>query len=229
MIPITATDSWHAAHPGALFGFLEMSNVERNNASSPTLDLRKRETESLLRERYKDFTRQDFLSIPAMAAYHKYYKRFSKTYHVLLQIESIVLKGKSLPNVSPLVDSNFTAEVETLALTAGHDVSKLSPPIFMDVAREGDQFTQMGGAVKSALAGDMVMRDAQGLCCSIIHGQDDRSPITPATTHVLYVVYAPVNVPVEAVQAQLQKMEENVRLFSPNAVTEQSRLLFARV
>ncbi|NOH00906.1 MAG: hypothetical protein HND47_02470 [Chloroflexi bacterium] len=226
MLFINGTDEWRAAHPGAVIGLLEVSGVD-NSAPSPLLDKRKREVEAHLRERYKGFTRQDFLSLPAMAAYQKYYKKFSKTYHVLLQLESIVLKNKSLPNVSPLVDANFTAEVETFALTAGHDVSKLRGPIVMDAARAGDQFTQMGGAVKSALPGDMVMRDAQGLCCSIIHGQDDRSPIAPETTHALYVVYAPAGVPLEAVQAQLQKMEEHIRLFSPAAVTEQSRLLFA--
>lgn len=227
MLTITGTEEWKSAHPGAVIGLLEVSRVTNNRASSSTLDDRKREVESRLRAKYKDFSRQDFLSIPAMAAYQKYYKRFSKTYHVLLQLESIVLKGKSLPNVSPLVDANFTAEVETLALTAGHDVSKLSGSIVMDVARAGEQFTQMGGAVKSALVGDMVMRDELGMCCSIIHGQDERSPITPETTHALYVVYAPSEVPVEAVQAQLQKIEEHIRLFSPEAVTEQSRLLFA--
>lgn len=227
MLNITGTEEWKSAHPGAVFGLLEVSRVTNNHASSPTLDDRKREVESRLRAKYKDFSRQDFLSIPAMAAYQKYYKRFSKTYHVLLQLESIVLKGKSLPNVSPLVDANFVAEVETLALTAGHDVSRLSGSIVMDVARAGDQFTQMGGAVKSALVGDMVMRDEFGMCCSIIHGQDERSPITPETTHALYVVYAPAGVPVEAVQTQLQKIEEHIRLFSPEAVTEQSRLLFA--
>jgi DNA/RNA-binding domain of Phe-tRNA-synthetase-like protein len=227
MLNISGTDDWRAAHPGAVIGFLEVSRVENNRASSSLFAARKRETESRLRALYKDFSRQDFLSIPAMAAYQKYYKKFSKTYHVLLQLESLVLKGKSLPDVSPLVDANFTAEVETLALTAGHDVAKLSGPILMDVARAGDQFTQMGGAVKSALVGDMVMRDEQGLCCSIIHGQDDRSPITAETTHALYVVYAPAGVPLEAVEGQLQKIEDNIRLFSPTAVTEQSRLLAA--
>lgn len=227
MLAISGTDEWRAAHPGAMIGLLEISGVEDNHASAPPLVARQREVESRLRALYKDFSRQDFLSIPAMAAYQKYYKKFGKTYHVLLQLESIVLKGKSLPNVSPLVDANFTAEVETLALTAGHDAAKLSGPIVMDVARAGDQFIQMGGAVKAALAGDMVMRDSQGLCCSIIHGQDDRSPITAETTHALYVVYAPAGVPQEAVESQLRKIEAHVRLFSPAAVTEQSRLLLA--
>jgi len=53
--------------------------------------------------------------------------------------------------------------------------------------------------------------------CSIIYGQDNVSPISSATTHVLYVCYAPAGVPPETVDAQLQKIEENVRMFSPAA------------
>jgi DNA/RNA-binding domain of Phe-tRNA-synthetase-like protein len=226
MLSISATDEWRIAHPGAVIGLLELSGVD-NTRPSPRLDEQKRETEERLRERYQGFTRQDFLSLPVMSAYERYYKRFTKTYHVLLQVESIVLKGKNLPDVSPLVDSNFTAEVDTLVLTAGHDVAKLQGSVFMDVSREGDQITRMNGAPKAMDTGDMIMRDAHGVCCSIIYGQDNVSPISSATFHVLYVAYAPAGVPPETVDAQLRKIEENVRLFCPTAVVEQSQLLSA--
>jgi DNA/RNA-binding domain of Phe-tRNA-synthetase-like protein len=97
----------------------------------------------------------------------------------------------------------------------------------MDVSRPGDELISMGGAPKLIRAGDMVMRDARGLCCTILYGQDNRSPITPETGHVLYVSYAPPGVPAEAVRVQLQQIEANVRLFAPQAVVEQSRLLEA--
>lgn len=226
MLSISATDEWRNAHPGAIIGLLELSDVE-NIGSSIKLDERKREIEAHLRERYKGNTRQDFLAVPVMSNYERYYKKFDKTYHVLLQLESIVLKGKSLPNVSPLVDANFMAEVETLALTAGHDVSKLREPIFIDVARKGEQFIQMNGAAKTILPGDMVMKDANGISCTIICGQDNRSPISSETKHVLYVTYAPVGVSAEAVDAQLQKIDENIRLFSPAANVVRHQLLSA--
>jgi DNA/RNA-binding domain of Phe-tRNA-synthetase-like protein len=136
MLLISATDEWRIAHPRAIIGLLELSGVE-NTHSSPKLDERKRETEAHLRERYNGFSRQDFLALPVMSAYERYYKRFNKTYHVQLQVESIILKGKSLPNVSPLVDANFFAEVETFVLTAGHDAAKLQGSISIDVSREG--------------------------------------------------------------------------------------------
>jgi DNA/RNA-binding domain of Phe-tRNA-synthetase-like protein len=226
MLSISAVDEWRTAHPGAAIGLLELSDVEHPH-SSPRLDERKREVEARLRERYKGFTRQDFLSLPVMSAYERYYKRFNKTYHVLLQLESIVLKGKNLPDVSPLVDSNFIAEVETLVLTAGHDVAKLHEPVLMDVSREGDLITQMNGTSKAIRAGDMIMRDAHGICCSIIYGQDNRSPISSETSRVLYVAYAPAGVPSEIVDAQLRSIEENIRLFSPTAIVKRHQLLSA--
>jgi DNA/RNA-binding domain of Phe-tRNA-synthetase-like protein len=226
MLLISATDDWRKAHPGARIGLLELSGVD-NTQNSPPLDSRKRKIELRLRERCRGFTRPNFLSLPVMGAYERYYKKFQKTYHVLLQVESIVLKGKALPNVSPLVDANFMAEVETLVLTAGHDAAKLRGPILMDVARQGDQMTQMGGHLKPMLPGDMLMRDAGGICCSILYGQDDRSPISSGTSHVLYVAYAPPDVPEEVVETQLRNIEENIRIFSPAGVVDQNRLLQA--
>jgi DNA/RNA-binding domain of Phe-tRNA-synthetase-like protein len=228
MLSISATDEWRNAHPGGIIGLLELSGIENTHLSS-SLDERKRFTEANLRERYHGFTRHDFLALPVMSDYELYYKRFDKTYHVQLQVESIVLKGKNLPNVLPLVDANFIAEVETFVLTAGHDVTKLHEPVYIDISREGDQMTQMNGASKVIRAGDMVMKDADGICCSIIYGQDNHSPISAKTSHVLYVAYAPAGVPDEIVEAQLQKIEENIRLFSPNVVVEQHRLLKAEV
>jgi DNA/RNA-binding domain of Phe-tRNA-synthetase-like protein len=224
MLSISATDEWRSMHLGGTIGLLELSRVE-NSHPSPKLSERKRETEARLRERYTGFARQDFLALPVMFAYEQYYKRFNKTYHVQLQIESIVLKGKHLPNVSPLVDANFVAEVETLVLTAGHDATKLQGSLSIDISREGDQITQMNGTTKAIRAGDMIMRDAGGVSCSILYGQDNRSPISAETTHVLYVSYAPVGVPAETVEAQLGRIEENIRLFSPIARVEQHWLL----
>jgi DNA/RNA-binding domain of Phe-tRNA-synthetase-like protein len=223
---ISATAEWRASHPGAVIGLLELSRVD-NSRPSPALEERKRKTEAQLRERYQGFTRQDFLSLPVMAAYARYYKRFGKTYHVQLQVESIVLKGKSLPDVSPLVDSNFIAEVDSLVLTAGHDVDELHGAVSIDVSREGDELTQLEGAAKVIRAGDMIMRDEKGICCSILYGQDNRSPISAGTSHVLYVAYAPPGVPADTVTAHLRAVEEHARLFSPLAVTEQQQLLVA--
>ncbi len=226
MLQISASQDWHTVYSGATIGLLELSGVD-NSSISQQLDKQKREIETRLKERYQGYTRQDFLALPVMSAYDQYYKQFKKTYHVLLQVESIVLKDKSLPAISPLVDVNFMAEVETLILTAGHDVKNLQEPVSIDVSQEGDRIMQMNGVLKAIRPGDMIMRDAGGISCSIIYGQDNRSPITPATTHALYVSYAPPNVPAESVNDHFEKIKTYVKLFCPDFVVEQQQLLLA--
>jgi len=224
MLNISATAAWKKAHPGAQIGLLEISGVD-NSQPAPALEQEKRAIEGRIREKYAGFSRDDFLKLPVMAAYHRYYRKYGYTYHVLLQLESVTLKGKSLPNVSPLVDANFAAELDTLILTAGHDVAKLAAPVLIDVAREGDEITQMSGTRKGVPVGDMLMRDAQDVTCTILRGQDNRSPISKATTHVLYVSYVPEGVTEAQVRVQLDLMEKHVRLFAPDCSVEQSLII----
>lgn len=226
MISISGTDAWHSAHPGAAIGLLELSGVEKK-LLSPELNEHKREVEARLRQDFTGCSRRELMMHPVMAAYVQYYKRFTMTYHVLLQVESIIMKGKNLPDVSPMVDANFAAEVNTFVLTAGHDVAKLREPIVIDTAHEAEEMTAMSGSQKEVRKGDMVMRDQLGLCCSILYGQDNRSPITAETDHVLYVSYAPEGVPAEVVMEHLLQIKQNVYLFSPNAWVEQCRVLKA--
>jgi len=227
MLSVTGTNAWKEAHLGGIIGLLEISGLE-NTGPTLVLEREKRAVEDVLRQKYAGFSRAEFLALPVMDAYHRYYRKFGYTYHVLLQLESIVLKGKSLPSVSPLVDANFAAELGTLILTAGHDVEKLEAPVVIDLAREGDLISQLNGEQKEVPVGDMLMRDGHGVACSILRGQDNRSPISKDTTHVLYVAYAPPGVMEEQVGAQLGAVERYVRLFAPGCMVEQNKSIFAK-
>ena len=226
MLTITAAPEWKSVYPGAQIGILEIAGVD-NTLRSELLEAEKRALEARLQAHYTGFSRRDFLALPVMTAYERYYKRFDKTYHVLLQLESVVLKGKRLPEVSPLVDANFAAELDTLVLTASHDVALFQPPLLIDISHSGDEFIRMNGIPKQLPPGDMVMRDSQGVICTILYGQDNLSPITASTTHALYVAYAPPGVGVENVQAQLDAIEKNIRLFSANCQLVQKLVIGA--
>jgi len=226
MLQVETTSDWHLIHPGAQIGLLEISQVE-NHQTCPALEERKLALADDLRRRYGHLSRVEIVNLPVMAGYVRYYKRFDRTYHVLLQLESIIHKGKNFPQVSPLVDANFMAELDTFMLTASHDAAQFQGRLWIDVARPGDSFVQMGGAVKQIPPNDMIMRDEQAICCSILYGQDNRSPITPNTNHVLYVTYAPPGVPEEAMHSYWQRVLEIVRLCFPQAVIEQQRILRA--
>lgn len=138
MIEIEVNGRFHQTFSNSHVGILLVSNIDSSKCPTP-LEARKREIEVRLREKYLGFSRADFLELPILQAYRHYYKQFNKTYHVQLQLESVVQKGKSLPSVSPLVDANFAAELQTLILTAGHDADLLEPPIMSNIFASQDQ------------------------------------------------------------------------------------------
>lgn len=166
MLPIDITDHWHDTFPGGHVGVLLLGNV--GGAERITLlEERKRDLERRLRRKFAEFSRADFLKLDVLRAYRDFYKTFGNTYHVQLQLESVVHKGKSLPNVSPLIDANFAAELETFVLTAGHDADTLESPLTLDAAQGGEAFAGMNGSVKTLKSGDVMMSDARGVICTI--------------------------------------------------------------
>ena len=207
---LVVTDGWKIAYPGAAAGVLVMENVA-NPASHPGLDERKTALTARLRERYGSLTRPDLVALPSVQPYVDYYKRFKKTYHVQLQLESVVLKGKALPRVATLVEAMFMAELENQLLTAGHDGAIVEPPIHVDVSKDGESFVAMNGQTQTLQPGDMVMRDAAGVISSVLHGPDQRTRIRPETRRAIFAVYAPAGIGTERVTAHLHAIAANVR------------------
>jgi DNA/RNA-binding domain of Phe-tRNA-synthetase-like protein len=219
IMEIKFTNRWRETFSGGHIGLLSVAGV--NNAGrSPALEQHKREVEVDLRQKYADMSRADLLELEVFEAYKAYYKKFKKTYHVLLQLESVLYQGKSLPAVSPLVDAGFAAELETLVLTAGHDADLLVEPVMIDAADGSEVYRLMNGNEQQTKAGDMLMRDAVGVVCTIIYGQDQRTPISASTRRALYVAYAPAGVRAAAVQNHLETIHDNVQLIAPQASIE---------
>jgi len=189
-----------------------------DNHLRPTpLDTHKVTVHAALLERYAGLDRAGLLEQSTLHAYREYYRKFGNTYHVQLQLESILFRGKGLPTVSPLVDAGFAAELETLVLTAAHDYDRLALPLSIDVAIGEETLVQMGGVLKTVKANDILMADATGVVCTILYGQDQHSPVTPATQRVLYVAYAPPGVPGATVERHLETIRANVMCFAPQA------------
>ena len=120
----TFTERLKSRYPESSIGILLMKNIN-NTDKDNILDRVKKESEGQIRNKYSDLSRDEVMKDETFSAYREYYKKFKKTYHLLLQLESIAKKGKSFPDVNPLVDSCFLAEMNTFVLTAGHDAGLL--------------------------------------------------------------------------------------------------------
>jgi DNA/RNA-binding domain of Phe-tRNA-synthetase-like protein len=213
------TEAWKIAFPGAHAGVLVMQNV-LNPAGHAGLEQRKEALVNELRAIYGRLDRGQLASLPALRVYDAYYKRFKKTYHVQLQLESIAFKGKSLPSVAALVEAMFMAEVKNMLLTAGHDLDALQLPARLDVTRGDEVYTLMRGQPQQVKPGDMMISDGIGIMSNIIYGPDQRTQIQPGTRNVIYTTYAPAGIGEQAVSEHLRDIREYVRLFAPDAKTE---------
>ena len=213
------TDRWRSLYPEAYCGVVALRSVQ-NPAEHAGLEERKGELLRELNLRYSGSSRDELKSIEEIHAYVDYYRKFKKTYHVLLQLETVVLKGRDLPPASALVKTMFMAELKNLLLTAAHDLGTLSPPLEIDVAEGGESYVLMNGAEQAVKSGDMMIADDEGIISSIIYGPDSRSRITPETRSALYTVYAPPGITEEQVLKHMRDIEGYVRLYSPDAETK---------
>lgn len=211
----TCQKTYATAHAGLLV----MRGVS-NPPQHAELDQQKADLENQLRTNFAGLERSAIAALPTIQAYDAYYKRFNKTYHVQLQLESIVFKGKPIPHVAALVEAMFMAEVKNLLLTAGHDLDTLQLPLTLDVASGEERYTLMRGQEQTLKNGDMLIKDGTGILSSIIYGPDQRTQINPATQNVIFTVYAPQGIAKETVLAHLQDIQGYARLISPTAQTE---------
>ena len=215
---LTISETWKTTYPGATVGILALCNVA-NPKRHPGLEARKAALEERLRAQFAGQTKAGLKALPIIRAYTAYYKRFKKTYHLLLQLESVALKGQPIPRVAALVEAMFMAELDDLLLTAGHDLALVEQPITIDVAGGSERFVNIAGQENALKPDDMFIVDARGVLSSIIYGSDRRTMITASTTQALFTTYAPTGIGTEAVHQHLEHIRENVLLFAPKAET----------
>ncbi|HAL47326.1 MAG: hypothetical protein CL694_00895 [Chloroflexi bacterium] len=218
-VVLTATDAWRKAFPGASIGVLAMRGVS-NPRSHPDLDARMTDVEADLRRRFSDGGRPAIRALETVQAYTAYYRKFKKTYHVQLQLESVAVKGRSVPRPSALVSAMFAAELQNQLLTAGHDLASVRDPVVVDVATGEETYTMLNGKAQTLTAGDMFIADAAGVMSSIIYGPDDRTPISRDTRDVLFTIYGPNGISADQISGHLDQIREYVTLASPEAEVE---------
>ena len=219
MLALTISKKIKTIYPEALLGILAIRNVCNPNQHEE-LNRCKLDLENNLREKYAGLDKAYLKNMEPIKTYGDYYKRFKKTYHVLLQLESIVFKNKSIPKVASLVEAMFMAELKNLLLTAGHDLDAIDLPIKLEVSSGGEKYIQLNGQEKELIPNDMMVSDLQGITSSIIYGPDKRTQIKPDTRNVLFVVYAPPGIEKPRILQHLQDIQNYVHIIAPKSEVE---------
>ena len=213
---LKTSGKWEQKYPGTTAGLLMMAGVNQPKAC-PKLALEKQKVEQRLRQTHRD--RESLKALDTARVYNDYYKAFGWNYTVLNQAASIALKGKEIPDFIPLVTAMFTAELESLVLTAGHDLALVRGRIRLEVAQGDETYTKMSGEEQTVKPNDIYMADDAGVIAAILHGPDKRTRITSRTKDAVFCIYGVPGLAEKTVAAHLDRLEQLVRLIDPAAGT----------
>ena len=213
---VTIDVSASQAFPGVKTGLLAMRHVVPSAPLSPSVITDAMEE---IRRRYGHWDRAGLKALYPIKSYVDYYRKFGYSYHVLAQLES-VLKGKKQFQTQPgLLQAMFITEVESMLLTAGHDLARLQTPLQLKAAAGGETYLSISGKETAAVPGDLMICDGNSIISSILRGPDSKSRITAETTDVLFTLYAPPAVTNEYLTQTLSALAERISTGSPSAET----------
>ena len=190
-------------YPGAKFGVMIVKGFRTTTGRAIMDHIIAAELEQI-KSTYPDYDRKTALETKPLCHYAAYYKRFKKTFPVLGQLESVLLKGKGIPPVGISVEAMFLAEVKNMLLTAGHDLDLIEGSLTVDVATAPVNYQGISGKEQQLVKDDLYLSDEKGVLSSIINGPDYRTKITETTQNALYFVYGVEGVTETQIREHLQ-------------------------
>ena len=213
---ITVNQQVAVRHPGASVGAVALENIQGPGDDQALREAAGRINEEL-QARYGQLDRAGIKKSSPAAVYADYYRQFGQSYHLLGQLDSVLSGQKPLTPGLSLPSAMFMAEIESLLLTAGHDLDRLELPLELVVTGEGQEYTGLSGRQNKAAAGDLGLADRRGLISTIVKGPDQRSRLTPETRRAVFTVYGPPGLPAELLNRHLDRLAEYVTLTAAGA------------
>lgn len=199
------------------FGYVEVRYPERSQWNEEAFRELVEEELDNLKRRFSEYDRE---LVFEMNPYYSFFKKFRKTYPVMLQFESVVRKGRPFPNRNPVIEVPYLMELMTQVLSGTHDADALQGTVELFLGTEKEPFTGIGGKPVHTYPGDICGRDEGGIIFSAVAGADERTCARNDSRHVIYPVFGTPGMPVEVIEDLLQILVGYVRVLAPTAEIE---------
>ena len=199
---------------GLLFGIVEVIFPQPSEWDETGFAaLKERELAALFNE-FRDYDRK---AVFGENTYYRYFKKYKKTYPVLQQLESILLKGRPFPTGRPLNEIAFLTELRTQTLSGAHDAEQVKGAVELFCPEEKLPFTGMRGEEVHTYPGDTSARDDGGIIFSMIAGADHRTCLRPESRHIFYPFFATPDTTREELLPAMELLSSYVRVLAPSA------------
>lgn len=155
--------------------------------------------------------------------YNRYFKKYKKTFPVLQQLESWLLKGRPFPSGNPINEVTFLTELRTRMLLGTHDIDRMLGEVELFCPEEKLDFPGIRGETVHCYPGDVTGRDEGGIILSMIAGADDRTCLHEDSSHISFLFFGAPGVTKEEITAVQQRLMSYARVLAPE--TEMCTLL----
>lgn len=202
---------------GLPFGYVE--------AVFPAKDRWRRDAFYALAHRELDRLREELADYDRKAVfgddpYVRYFKKYKKTYPVLQQLESWLLKGRPFPEDNPINSVTFLTELTSRRLLGTHDASCVEGTLRLFCPTEKLPFPGLRGEEVHTYPGDVSGRDDRAILLSLIAGADDRTCLHPDTLHVAYLFFGVPGVTAGDLAAVQRQLMDYVAVLAPEATLD---------
>jgi len=194
------------------FGFVEVYYPQEINSDNFRLLVNSEIT--ALVERYPTYERK---AVFGENPYVRFFKKFKKTYPVMMQFESVLLKGKPFPDFNPIAEVPFLMELVTHVLSGGHDAEQIKGPVTLFLGVDKEEFPGLRGVPFHTYPGDFCGRDEEGIIFSLIAGADARTCARLNSRHVLYPVFGTPDLSDDIIQHAMDVLIRYIRILAPDA------------
>lgn len=152
--------------------------------------------------------------------HYRFFKKFKKTYPVMLQYESAILKDRPFPRYNPVSEVAFLAEITTGVLSGAHDTDYIKGVVNLFLSADRTDFVGLRGETVHTYPNDFCARDDEGIIFSLVAGADLRTCAKSDTKNALYPLFGTPDLSVTVLENAAQKLTEYIKVLCPKAEIE---------
>ncbi|OYT48351.1 MAG: hypothetical protein B6U85_02820 [Desulfurococcales archaeon ex4484_42] len=137
-----------------------------------------------------------------------------------------ILRKSYLPSINNIVDACNIASARNIVVISVIDLDKVSPPLILRFAKNGEEFIDLSGKVRILKDYEIVLSDSKGIIIHLYPYRDSaRSAISSSTRNVIAVAYGAEGIPKHRLLDALKEFADIVLRSVPNAKCEKPVLI----
>ena len=149
--------------------------------------------------------------------YFRYFRKFKKSYPVMMQVESFLLKDRPFKEDNYINCIPFLSELKNYVLLGSHDADRIIGDVILFSDTEKTPFIGVGNRDVHSYPNDITAKDDKGIIFSMISGADDRTCLHDDTKHVIYIIFGVPGISDDDIIDVKNQLTSYINVLAPNS------------